>query len=85
MATFGFNANGLSLKFQTKLVEMTNIWSVSVFPPNCKAELGDSLEENKSATFCVKLRDFQKRSPFKASGLNETNMDVVVKDPTGIL
>lgn len=85
MATFGFNKKGLNSEFQTKLVEIANIWSVSVFPPNCKAELGDFLEENKSATFYVKLRDFQKKGPFKDGGLNESNIDVVVKDPTGIL
>uniref|UniRef100_A0A8W8MAW6 Uncharacterized protein n=1 Tax=Magallana gigas TaxID=29159 RepID=A0A8W8MAW6_MAGGI len=67
--------------FQTKLVEMANVWSVSIFPPKCSVEHGDSLEKNKSATFHVKLRDFQNLSPFKERGLNETDMDVVVKDP----
>lgn len=84
MATFGFNAKGLNSEFQAKLVEMANIWSVSVFPQNCEVEYGDLLEENKSATFHVKLRDFQKLAPFKEGGLNETNMNVVVKDPIGL-
>lgn len=84
MATFGFNTKGLNLEFQTKLVGMTNIWSVSAFPPNCKADVRNILEQNKSANVYVKLRDFQKLAPFKESGLNETNMDIVVKDPTGI-
>lgn len=83
MATFGFNAKGLNSEFQTKLVEMTNVWSVSIFPPNCRVEHGDSLEVNKS-TFQVKLRDFQNLAPFKERGLNETNIDVVVKDPIGL-
>lgn len=85
MATFGFNTKGLNSEFQTVLSEMANIWSVSAYPPNCKAEVGDILEENKSATFYVKLRDFKKLAPFKESGLKETNLDIVVKDPTGIL
>lgn len=85
MATFGFNAKGLSSEFQTKLVGMANIWSVSAFPPNCEAEVSDILEENKSAKIYIILRDFKKLAPFKESGLNETNMDVVLKDPTGIL
>lgn len=85
MATFGFNTKGLNSEFQTKLVEMANIWSVSVFSSNCKAELGDFLEKNKSETFYVKLRDFQNHAPFKESRLNEINMDVIVKDSTGIL
>lgn len=84
MATFGFNAKRLNSEFQTRLVEMANVWSVSIFPPNCSVEHGDSLEKNKSATFHVKLRDFQNLSPFKERGLNETNMDVVVKDPKGL-
>lgn len=84
MATFGFNAKRLNSEFQTKLVEMANVWSVSIFPPNCSVEHGDSLEKNKSATFHVKLRDFQNLAPFKERGLNETNMDVVVKDPIGL-
>lgn len=84
MATFGFNAKRLNLEFQTKLVQMANVWSVSIFPPNCRVEHVDSLEENKSATFHVKLRDFQNLTPFKERGLNETNMDVVVKDPIGL-
>ncbi|XP_052683351.1 uncharacterized protein LOC128163738 [Crassostrea angulata] len=83
MATFGFNTKGLNSEFQTKLVEMVNVWSVSIFPPNCRVELGDSLEENTSATFHVKLRDFQNLAPFEEIRLNETNMDVVVKDPIG--
>lgn len=83
MATFGFNTKGLNSEFQTKLVGITNIWSVSAFPPNCKADVGNILEQNKSANVYVKLRDFQKLAPFKESGLNETNMDIVVKDPTG--
>lgn len=65
MATFGFNADGLISEFQTKLDEMASIWSVSIFPPNCKAEVRDFLKENKSATFYVKLRDFQNVAPFK--------------------
>lgn len=84
MATFGFNAKRLNSEFQTKLVEMANVWSVSIFPPNCSVEQWDSLEENKSATFHVKLRDFQNLAPFKERGLNETDMDVVVKDPKGL-
>lgn len=84
MATFGFNAKRLNSEFQTKLVEMANVWSVSIFPPNCSVEHGDSLEENKSAIFHVKLRDFQNLSPFKERRLNETDMDVVVKDPKGL-
>lgn len=84
MATFGFNADGLISEFQTKLDEMASIWSVSIFPPNCKAEVRDFLKENKSATFYVKLRDFQNMAPFKENGIHETNMDVVVKNLTGI-
>lgn len=84
MATFGFNADGLISEFQTKLDEIASIWSVSIFPPNCKAEVRDFLKENKSATFYVKLRDFQNMSPFKENGKHETNTDVVVKNPTGI-
>lgn len=84
MATFGFNTRGLNSEFQTKLVEMVNVWSVSIFPPNCRVELRDSLEENKSATFHVKLRDFQNLAPFEEIRLNETNIDVVVKDPIGL-
>lgn len=85
MATFGFNTKGLDSEFQTVLNKMANIWSVSAYPPNCKAEVGDILDENKSATFYVKLRDFKKLPPFKECGLNETILDIVVKDPTGIL
>lgn len=43
------------------------------------------MEENKSAKNYVILRDCQKLEPFKESGLNETNMDVVLENPTGIL
>lgn len=84
MATFGFNTNGLNSEFQTNFVGMANIWSVSAFPPNCKADVGNTLEQNKSVNVYVKLRDFQKLAPFKESGLKETNMDIVMKDPTGI-
>lgn len=86
MATFGFNADGLISVFhgQTKLDEMASIWSVSIFPPNCKAEVRDFLKENKSVTFYVKLRDFQNMAPFKENGIHETNMDVVGQNPTGI-
>lgn len=84
IATFGFNATRLNSEFQTKLIEMANVWSVSIFPPNCSVEQWDSVEENKSATFHVKLRDFQNLAPFEEIRLNETNMDVVVKDPIGL-
>lgn len=83
-ATFGFNNNSLNSEFQTKLLKMANVWSVSVFPPYCKVEHGDLLEENKSATFHVKLKDFQNLAPFKEKGLKKTNMDVVIKDPIGL-
>lgn len=83
-ATLGFNAKGLNSEFQTKLVEMANVWSVSVFPPNCKVEHGNFLGENESATFYVKLREFQNLAPFKERGLNETNINVVIKDPIGL-
>lgn len=63
---------------------MANVWSVSVFPPNCKVEHGDLLEENKLATFHVKLKDFQNLAPFKEKGLKKTNIDVVIKDPIGL-
>lgn len=63
---------------------MASIWSVSIFSPNCKDKVRDFLKENKSANFYVKLRDFQNMAPFKEIGIHETNMDVVVKNPTGI-
>lgn len=62
---------------------MANIWSVSAFPPNCKVEFGDDLEENKAATFIVKLKDFQKKGPFKDGGLDVTDMKIIIKDPKG--
>lgn len=83
MATFGFHAKGLVSEIQSKVAEMANIWSVSAFPPNCKVEFGDDLEENKAATFIVKLKDFQKKGPFKDGGLDVTDMKIIIKDPKG--
>lgn len=83
MATFGFHAKGLVSEIQSKVAEMANIWSVSAFPPNCKVEFGDDLEENKAATFIVKLKDFQKKGPFKDGGVDVTDMKIIIKDPKG--
>lgn len=83
MATFGFHATGLIAEVQSKVAEMANIWSLSAFTPNCKADFGDDLEENKSATFVVKLKDFEKNAPFKNGTLDVADMKIVVKDPRG--
>ncbi|XP_061185957.1 tripartite motif-containing protein 2-like [Saccostrea echinata] len=83
MATFGFHAKGLISEIQSKVVEMAKVWSVSAFPPNCKIGLEEELEENKSTTFVVNLRDFQKKTPFKDCDLDVCDVKAVVKDPKG--
>ena len=83
LATFGFHATGLIAEVQNKVAEMANIWSLSTFTSNCRAEFGDDPEENKSTTIVVKLMDFQKNVPFKSGTLDVANMNVIVKDPTG--
>ncbi|XP_078320191.1 tripartite motif-containing protein 2-like [Crassostrea virginica] len=83
LATFGFHATGLIAEVQNKVAEMANIWSLSTFTSNCRAEFGDDPEENKSTTIVVKLMDFQKNVPFKSGTLDMANMNVIVKDPTG--
>lgn len=79
MATFGFRATGLISKIQSKANKIPYTWSVSVFPSNCFAEFGSCLSVNKSQTFLIKLRDFEKKEALKNNDLDEVLEKIDVK------
>lgn len=79
MATFGFRATGLISKIQSKVNKIPYTWSVSVFPSNCSTEFGSYLSVNKSQTFLVKLRDFEKKEALKNNDLDEVLEKIDVK------
>lgn len=83
MATFGFHGKEIISEIQTDVEEMAKMWSFSAFPPNSKIDVGEELEENKSETISVKLRDFENNMPFQENGLNITYMKIILKDPSG--
>lgn len=83
MATFGFHGKEIISEIQTDVEEMAKMWSFSAFPPNSKFIVGEELEENKSETFSVKIRNFENNTPFQENGLDITYMKIILKDPSG--
>lgn len=83
MATFGFHSKEIISEIQTDVEEIAKSWSFSAFPPFCRIDIGEELEENKSETFSVKIRDFENNTPFQENGLDITYLKIIVKDPSG--
>lgn len=83
MATFGFHGKEIISEIQTDVEEMAKMWSFSAFPPNSTIIVGEELEENKSETFSVKIRDFENNTPSQENGLAITYMKIILKDPSG--
>lgn len=83
MATFGFHGKKIISEIQTDVEEMAKMWSFSAFPHNSKIILGEELEENKSETVSVKIRDFENNTPLQENGLAIAYMKIILKDPSG--
>lgn len=83
MATFGFNGKEIISEIQTDVEEKAKMWSFSTFPPNSKIDVREELEENKSETFSVKLRDFENNMSFQENGSDIKYLKIIVKDPSG--
>lgn len=83
MATFGFHGKEIISEIQTDVEQMAKMWSFSAFPPNSKIDVREELEENKSETFSVKLRDFENNMSFQENGFDIKLLKIIVKDPSG--
>lgn len=83
MATFGFHGKEIISEIQTDVEEIAKVWSISAFPPNCRINIGEELEENKSEMISVKLQDCENNTPFQEIGLDITYMKIILKDPSG--
>lgn len=83
MATFGFHGKEIISEIQTDVDEIAKMWSLSAFPPNCRIDIGEELEENKSEMFSVKLQNYENKMPFQENGLDITYLKIIVKDPSG--